>query len=58
MTLLTPMSLEVNDLSMGTEEVVLHDRLDTIGIDAYSFENAGTLIVKQQRVVIHARHPQ
>lgn len=42
---------------MGAEEVVLHDRLDTIGIDAYSLENAGTLIVKQQRVVIHARHP-
>ena len=49
--------LEVDDLGMGTEEVVLHDRLDTIGIDAYSLENAGTLIVKQQRVVIHARHP-
>lgn len=32
---------------MGAEEVVLHDRLDTIGIDAYSLENAGTLIVKQ-----------
>ena len=39
--------LEVDDLGMGTEEVVLHDRLDTIGVDAYSFENAGTLIVKQ-----------
>ena len=49
--------LEVDDLGMGIEEVVLHDRLDTIGIDAYSLENAGTLIVKQQRVVIHARHP-
>lgn len=49
--------LEVDDLGMGTEEVVLHDRLDAIGIDAYSLENAGTLIVKQQRVVIHARHP-
>lgn len=49
--------LEVDDLGMGTEEVVLHDRLDTIGIDAYSLENADTLIVKQQRVVIHARHP-
>lgn len=49
--------LEVDDLGMGTEEVVLHDRLDTIGIDAYSLENAGTLIVKQQRVVIHAHHP-
>ena len=49
--------LEVDDLGMGTEEVVLHDRLDTIGIDAYSLENAGTLIVKQQRVVVHACHP-
>lgn len=49
--------LEVDDFGMGAEEVVLHDRLDTIGIDAYSLENAGTLIVKQQRVVIHARHP-
>lgn len=49
--------LEVDDLGMGAEEVVLHDRLDTIGIDAYSLENAGALIVKQQRVVIHACHP-
>lgn len=49
--------LEVDDFGMGAEEVLLHDRLDTIGIDAYSLENAGTLIVKQQRVVIHARYP-
>ena len=39
--------LEVDDLGMGAEEVVLHDRLDTIWVDAYSLENAGTLIVKQ-----------
>lgn len=48
--------LEVDDLGMGTEEVVLHDRLDTIEIDAYSFENAGTLIVKQH-VLLSTRHP-